>query len=73
MLLGLSWMRRTHCNPNYGSGIVTIRGDDMRERKVPAQLVPIESGLPTVELNEEEDSADLACQYLLDEQGKGQL
>ena len=73
MLLGLSWMRRVHCNPHYGSGTVTISGDDMRERRVPAQLVPIGMVLPTVELNEDENSADLACQYLLDEQEKGQL
>ena len=73
LLLGLSWMRRVHCNPHYGSGNVTITGDDSKERKVPAQLVPITAELPTVELNDDEDSADLACQYLLDEQEKGQL
>jgi hypothetical protein len=73
LLLGLSWMRRVYCNPYYGSGNVTITGDDSKERKVPAKLVSITAELPTVDLNDDEDSADLACQYLLDEQEKGQL
>ena len=52
---------------------MTITGDDSKERKVPAKLVSITAELPTVDLNDDEDSADLACQYLLDEQEKGQL
>lgn len=42
----------------------------MRVRTVPTQLYPMESGLPTVEFDEEdeENTADDACQLLLDEQ-----
>ena len=71
LLLGLSWMRRVHCNPHYGSGTVTISGDDMKLRQVQAQLAPMDTGLPVVEFDEEDESADLACQHLLDEQEKG--
>ena len=69
LLLGLTWMRRVHCNPHYGIGKITIAGDDRQTREVPGQLVAMEAGLPTVEFEEEDyDSADYACQQLLDEQ-----
>lgn len=74
LLLGLTWMRRVHCNPHYGSGEVTIAGDDMQVRHVPAQITPMETGLPVVEFDEDnEESADSACQNLLDEQENAQL
>ena len=62
LLLGLSWMRRVHCNPNYGSDAVTISGDDMQLRQVESQLLPMKTDLPVVEFDEEDESADLACQ-----------
>ncbi|KAL8825271.1 MAG: hypothetical protein Q9170_007862, partial [Blastenia crenularia] len=69
ILLGLAWMRRVHCNPHYGLGKVTISGDDQKERNVPAALAPMEINLPTVEFDEDDEvSADQACQQLLDEQ-----
>lgn len=44
-------------------------GDDMRTRDVPAQLSPLDIGLPTVEFEDDDEwSADDACQQLLDEQ-----
>lgn len=69
LLLGLTWMRRVHCNPHYGIGKITIAGDDRQTREVPGQLMAMETGLPTVEFEDEGyDSADQACQQLLDEQ-----
>ena len=65
LLLGLTWMRRVHCNPHYGSGIVTINGGDNVLRQVPAQLAPMGTKLPIVEFDKEEESADQACQHLL--------
>lgn len=53
LLLDLSWMRRVHCNPHYGSGTITISGDDMQRREVQAQLVPMDTGLPVVEFDDE--------------------
>lgn len=73
LLLGLTWMRRVHCNPHYGSGIVTINGSDDVLRQVPAQLAPMGTKLPIVEFDEEEESADQACQHLLEEQENSQL
>ena len=74
LLLGLSWLRRVHCNPHYGLGEITISGDDGQLRHVPAQITPMETGLPIVEFDEEdEESADLACQHLLDEQENARL
>ena len=64
-------MRRVHCNSNYGSGAVTISGDDIQLRQVGSHLVLMKSGLPVVEFDEEDESADLTCQHLLDEQEKG--
>ena len=69
LLLGLSWLRRVHCKPDYGSGEIFISGDDHRPRRVPAELIAMESGLPIVEFEEDdEESADRACQELLDDQ-----
>ena len=65
-------MRHVHCNPHYGSGTITICVVDMQLREVKAQIVLMETGLPVVEFDEEEESADLACQHLLHEQKKGQ-
>ena len=31
LLLGLSWLRRVHCKPDYGSGEIYISGDDHRQ------------------------------------------
>ena len=39
--------------------------------EVQAPLAPMDTGLPVVEFDEEDESADLACQHLLDEQEKG--
>ena len=72
LLLGVPWMRRVGFHPNYGTGQVTISGDDGIARHVPAQTFPMHANLPTVEIDEEEDeqtAADAACQLLLDEQG----
>ena len=41
LLLGLTWMRRVHCNPHYGSGVATISGSDGVLRQVPAPLAPL--------------------------------
>ena len=69
ILLGLGWMRRVHCNPHFGKGRVTISGDDQIEREVPAQLAPMEVPLPIVELDDDDElTADQACERLLDEQ-----
>ena len=74
LLLGVAWMRRVHCNPHYGMGTVTITGDDGVVRPVQAQITPMEAGLPTIELDDDDDlSADEACQAILDEQGKEEL
>ncbi|KAL8707169.1 MAG: hypothetical protein Q9220_007754 [cf. Caloplaca sp. 1 TL-2023] len=68
-LLGLAWMQRVHCNPNFGSGTVTIGGDDQQIREVPAALAPMETLLPVVEFDgDDEMTADQACQQLIDEQ-----
>ena len=69
LLLGLSWLRRVHFVLHNGLGQVTIAGDDLQTRYIPAQLVAMETGLPTVEFDEDdEESADRACQDLLDDQ-----
>ena len=69
LLLGLSWLRRVHYILHNGLGQVTIAGNDLQTRYVPAQLVAMETGLPTVEFDEDdEESADRACQDLLDDQ-----
>ena len=74
LLLGVPWMRRVHFNTDYGEGKITISGNDMSTRRIPAQIVPIESGLPTIEMDEEDDmSADEACQYILDDQENDRL
>ena len=70
LLLGIPWMRRVACVPDYGTGQVTIRGADKLLRQVPAEIAPILE-LPTVELDEadqEDGGADALCQLLLDEQ-----
>ena len=60
---------RVHCKPDYGSSEIYISGDDHRQRKVPVELIAIESGLPIVEFEEEDEKgADRACQELLDDQ-----
>ena len=53
LLLGLSWMRRVPCNPQCGSGTITISGDDIQRREVQAQLVPMDTRLPVVEFDDE--------------------
>ena len=68
LLLGLTWLRRVHCNPHYGLGVVTINGSDNVLRQVPAQLAPLDTKLPVVEFDEEEETADQACQHLLEQQ-----
>ena len=68
LLLDLTWTRRTHCNPHFGSGVFTISGIDGIRRQIPAHLTPMGTNLPIVEFDEEEESADRACQHLLDEQ-----
>lgn len=74
LLLGVAWMRRVHCNQLFGEGKITIMGDDMRTREVPAQLSPLDIGLPTVEFEDDEGwSADDACQQLIDAQEKVRL
>ena len=46
----------------------------MTVREVPAQLMPVSTNLPVVELDEDDDwTADEACQHLLEEQEKAQL
>ena len=73
LLLGLSWMRRVAFCPDFGTGKVVIKGNDGIVRRVPAELCPMEVHLPTVELEVDEDdgdTADAACQYLLDQQEK---
>ncbi len=49
LLLGVSWLRRVHCNQKYGQGKITVMGDDMTVREVPAQLMPVSTNLPVVE------------------------
>jgi hypothetical protein len=74
LLLRVSWLRRVHCNQKYGQGKITVMGDDMTVREVPAQLMPVSTNLPVVELDEDDDwTADEACQHLLEEQEKAQL
>ena len=76
LLLGVPWMRRVGFNPNYATGKVTISGDDDKLRQVAAEIFPVQVGLPTVEIGDdenEEDAADAACQILLDEPGNYQL
>ena len=71
LLLGVPWIRRVGLNPDYGTGKVTIRGNDSVPRQVPAEIIPMHVNLPTVELDDDEspgDAADEACQILLDEQ-----
>ena len=71
LLLGVPWIRRVGLNPDYGTGKVTIRGNDSVPRQVLAEIIPMHVNLPTVELDEDEaggDAADKACQILLDEQ-----
>ena len=73
LLLGIAWMRRVASCPDYGTGKVVIKGDDGIVRRVPAELCPMEVHLPTVELEvdeDNEDTADAACQFLLDQQEK---
>ena len=67
LLLGLSWMRRVHCNPHFGSRVITISASDGIFRQIPAHLAPMGTNLPIVEFDEEEESADQACQHLLEE------
>lgn len=48
--------------------------DNMRISDVPAQLSPIDIGLPTFEFEDDDEwSADDACQQLLEEQEKVRL
>ena len=74
LLLGVGWMRRMHFNTHYGQGKITISGDDQIVRPIPAQIAPIEAGLPTIEMDEDDEmTADEACQYILDDQENAQL
>lgn len=71
LLLGIPWMRRVAFCPDYGTGKVVIKGHDGIVRQVPAELCPMDVHLPTVELEvdeESDDTADAACQFLLDQQ-----
>ena len=70
LLLGISWMRRVAFHPNYGTGRVTITGNDGLVREMSAEISPLTASLPTVEIEDEDDelAADAACQLLLDEQ-----
>jgi len=74
LLLGVSWLRRVHCNQKYGQGKIIVMGDDMTVREIPAQLMPVSTNLSVVELDEDDDwTADEVCQHLLEEQEKAQL
>lgn len=73
LLLGVPWVRRVNCTQVYGEGKVTIMGNDLCVMDVPSPIIPIDMGLPTIEFDEDEKTADQACQDLLDEQGKVQL
>ena len=67
-------MRRVHFNTHYGKGTITISAKNMVTRRVSVQLVSIDAGLPTIEMNEDNEmSADEACQYILDDQKNGLL
>lgn len=74
LLLGVGWMRRMHFNTHYGQGLVTIAGNDGAVRRIPAQIVPIDTGLPTIEMEDEDEmTADQACQQIIDSQENAQL
>ena len=65
--------RRVAFNPNHGTGVVTISGNDNISRRLEAEIFPVRVDLPIVELDLEEkenwaDAADAACQILIDEQ-----
>lgn len=74
LLLGIPSMRRVNCTQIYGEGKVTIMGNDRYVMDVPLPIIPIDMpGLPTIEFDEDEMTADQVCQSLLDEQGKVHL
>ena len=70
LLLGVPWMRRVNYTQVYGEGKVTIMGKDFYVMDVPSPIIPIDMDLPTIEFDEDDKTADQACQDLLDEQGK---
>ncbi len=43
LLLGLTWMRRVHCNSHYGIDKITIAKDDKQIREVSGQLVAMKA------------------------------
>ena len=69
LLLGVSWLRRVHCNQHYGAGQITISGLNRVIKEVPAEIVPMSTGLPILELDDVDDwTADEVCQQILDDQ-----
>jgi len=69
LLLGVGWMRRMHFNTHYGQGLVTITGNDGTVRRIPVQIATIDTGLPTIEMEDDDEmTADQACQHIIDSQ-----
>ena len=67
LLLGVPWMRRVNCTQVYGEGRVTIIGRDLCVMDVPLPIIRIGMGLPIIEFDEDDKTADQAYQ------GKAQL
>ena len=65
LLLGVPWMRRVNCTQVYGEGRVTIMRD-LCVMDVLLPIIPIDMGLPITEFDEDDKTADQACQDLLD-------
>ena len=66
-------MRRVNCSQDYGKWRVAFLGKDLCTMDVPSSLIPIDMGLPNVEFDKVDKTADQTCQDLLDEQGKAKL
>lgn len=57
----------------YGEGKVTIMGKNLCVMDVPLPIIPIDIDFPTIEFDEDDKTANQACQDRLDEQRKVQL
>ena len=64
-------MRRVAFSTHYGTGLVTISGNDGVERQIASKIFPIPLDLPIVEIDSDDDDlsdvADAACQLVFDE------
>lgn len=55
LLLGIPWMRRVRLSLLYADGKVTVYGQNSLPTEVPTKLSPLQSNMPDVELEPNED------------------